>query len=196
MAPWVSLGRLALDGYAKRRHGSGFPFQPMGSTQGSMEALGGGRQWWVGVAAVKICSRLWLAMPRMGRPSRTVCRNWNGPLLATRSTSSAKVMVLGRMSQGCGQGGTRPERGMCAREAMGVGWAAGGWVWKPRWEGEPVYVDVCKDVGLSCVHPRSYVWVKMSLTACTDVGSQGWGVSTAVSGKMGTGRLECQGTNM
>ena len=93
-------------------------------------------------------------------------------------------------------GGTRPERGMCAREVMGVGWAAGGWVWKPRWEGKPVYVDVCKDVGLSCVHPRSYVWVKTSLTACTDVGSHGWGVSTAVSAKMGTGRLECQGTDM
>ena len=87
---------------------------------------------------------------------------------------------------------------MRACEVMG-GWGAGGWVWKHRWEGEPrcmcelVRVDVCKDMGLSCVHPGSYVWVKTSPTACTDMGSQGWGVSRVVSAEMGTGRLECQG---
>ena len=42
------------------------PVPAHGSTQGPAEALGGGRQWWMGVAAVKICSRLWLAMPGSG----------------------------------------------------------------------------------------------------------------------------------
>lgn len=125
------MGRLALGGYTKRRHGSGFSFRPMGSTQGPAEALGGGRQWWAGVAAVKICSRLWLAMLRIGRPSRTVCRNWKGPLLATRSTSSAKVMAPDKMSQSYGWVGHQAgEREVCtgvrAGRGMGVEAQGGG----------------------------------------------------------------------
>jgi hypothetical protein len=62
--------------------------------------------------AVKICSRLWLAMPRIGRASKVTCRYWKGPMLPTRSRISEKVMVLGKMNQNC-KHGTRAGRCVC-----------------------------------------------------------------------------------
>lgn len=47
---------------------------------------------------MKICSRLWLAMSKIGRFSRITCSNWKGFLLFTRSISSEKVMASGKMS--------------------------------------------------------------------------------------------------
>lgn len=89
---------------------------------------------------MKICSRLWLAMPRIGRASKVTCRYWKGPMLPTRSRISEKVMVPGKTSQNCGQG-NRLGRGVCVSVCAHAR--------EPGEECQSLWMRTCPDVGVS-----------------------------------------------